>query len=133
MGLVGIGLVLAEIHQGAKFTGLDGLTFGIGLALAAALAWTRAKSMTVFRGVDGQWMSRGSWVTVVLWLVLIGSHVAVGVLASVLDGAEAGPSAFGQATIPLFIGVSIAMQTFRGRLVPAAQSATQADPVGALR
>lgn len=134
MGVVGVGLTVLQLRQGATVSAVDVITFATGLVLAVGLAWPRARSMKVFRH-DGQWLTRGTWLTVVLWLVLIGGHLAAVVLVPQLLGQAAGqPSAFDQATTPIFVGVSIASQTYlRARRVPVTDQASAPSPVGALR
>ena len=48
----------------------------ISLAIGALLAYARANTMRIWRQQDG-WWRKGSAVTLVLWLVSIGSHFGI--------------------------------------------------------
>jgi len=76
------------------------------LVLAALFGLARATTVKIFFG-DGQWWSRGNWVTAVLWAVSVVAHLGFDNLAG---GHGTGATSFGNATILLYLAV-----TFRSR------------------
>ncbi len=56
---------------------------------------------------DGQWWSRGSRVTAILWVVSVAAHLGFDYL---VGGRGPGSAAFGNATILLYLAVTFAVQ-----------------------
>jgi hypothetical protein len=76
------------------------------LVLAAVFGLARASTVKVFFR-DGQWWSRGSWVTAILWVVSVAAHLGFDYL---VGGRGAGSASFGNATILLYLAVTFAVQ-----------------------
>ena len=76
------------------------------LVLAAVFGLARASTVQVFFR-DGQWWSRGSWVTAILWIVSVAAHLGFDYL---VGGRGAGSASFGNATILLYLAVTFAVQ-----------------------
>jgi hypothetical protein len=91
------------------------------LVLAALFGLARASTVRLFFK-DGQWWSRGSWVTAILWVVSAAAHLGSDYLAG---GRGAGSTSFGNATIVLYLAVTFAVQ----RMVVMARS--QRMPISA--
>jgi hypothetical protein len=81
------------------------LTDGILAFLAASLLFgvVRAVTVRIWRQ-DGRVLRQGTWLTALLWLVSIGSHLAIG---AVQHGSAA--AAAGAATLA-FLGVTLGAQ-----------------------
>ena len=84
--LLAIPLVAAVLGvQSLARTPLDGaladVLFGVNLVLAAGTGLMRGASIRVFRDAAGSWTMRGTVVTLVLWVVSIGTRVALGGLS----------------------------------------------------
>jgi hypothetical protein len=76
------------------------------LVLAALFGLARASTVKVFFR-DGQWWSRGSWVTAILWVVSVTAHLGFDYL---VGGRGSGSTSFGNATILLYLAVTFAVQ-----------------------
>jgi hypothetical protein len=76
------------------------------LVLAAVFGLARASTVRVFFR-DGQWWSRGNWVTAILWVVSVAAHLGFDYL---VGGRGAGSASFGNATILLYLAVTFAVQ-----------------------
>lgn len=138
-------LVLAIVGVASAFSYLnahpvapaDVVAVVVGLVVAAALAWPRAMSMTLWQDAQGQWWRRGNWRTIVLWFVAIGFHFGIAALLPRLLGAPAGDTAgagFEQATLTLYLAVSLGLQSwFRARRLPAGARPTARPRVPAGR
>ena len=75
------------------------------LALAAAFGVARAATVRLsFR--QGQWWSQGTWLTAILWIASLGSHLVFDSLVS----AKHGHASLGGATILLYLAVTYAVQ-----------------------
>ena len=90
------------------------------LVLAAAFGLARASTVRLFYK-DGQWWTRGNWVTAVLWVVSVAAHLGFDYL---VGGHGPGSAAFGNATILIYLAVTFAVQ----RLVVIARSQRMAIP-----
>jgi hypothetical protein len=76
------------------------------LVLAALFGLARASTVRLFFR-DGQWWSRGSWVTAILWVVSVAAHLGFDYL---VGGSGSGSTSFGNATILLYLAVTFAVQ-----------------------
>jgi hypothetical protein len=76
------------------------------LVLAAVFGLARASTVKLFFR-DGQWWSRGNWVTAILWVVSVAAHLGFDYL---VGGRGAGSASFGNATILLYLAVTFAVQ-----------------------
>jgi len=76
------------------------------LVLAGLFGLARASTVRLFNR-DGQWWSRGNWLTAVLWVVSVAAHLGFDYLA---DGHGTGSTSFGNATILLYLAVTFAVQ-----------------------
>ena len=76
------------------------------LVLAAVFGLARASTVRLFLR-DGQWWSRGNWVTAILWIVSVAAHLGFDYL---VGGRGAGSASFGNATILLYLAVTFAVQ-----------------------
>jgi hypothetical protein len=76
------------------------------LVLAAVFGLARASTVRLFFR-DGQWWSRGSWVTAILWIVSVAAHLGFDYL---VGGHGSGSASFGNATILLYLAVTFAVQ-----------------------
>jgi hypothetical protein len=90
------------------------------LVLAAVFGLARASTVKLFFR-DGQWWSRGNWVTAILWVVSVAAHLGFDYL---VGGRGAGSASFGNATILLYLAVTFAVQ----RMVVIARSQRMAIP-----
>ncbi len=82
----------------------------ISLAIGALLAYARANTMRIWRQQDG-WWRKGSAVTVVLWLVSIGSHLGIDWLAAAFSAGDGkAVTGLGNATLVLYLAVSLGLQ-----------------------
>lgn len=136
-------LILGAIgaYQVIEFAGhnpvgpADVATAVLGLVVAAALAWPRAKSLRIWQAPDGQWWRRGTPTTVALWAVSFGAHFAIGALLPRLleQGSSATSSGFEQSTLMLYFILSTGLQNvLAARRVPQTQPSRlrSASPVG---
>lgn len=76
------------------------------LVLAALFGLARASTVRLFFK-DGQWWSRGSWVTAILWVVSVAAHLGFDYL---VGGHGTSGTSFGNATILLYLAVTFAVQ-----------------------
>jgi hypothetical protein len=76
------------------------------LVLAALFGLARASTVRLFFK-DGQWWSRGSWVTAILWVVSVAAHLGFDYL---VGGHGSGSASFGNATLLLYLAVTFAVQ-----------------------
>jgi len=76
------------------------------LVLAGLFGLARAATVTLFLR-DGQWWSRGSWVTAILWVVSVAAHLGFDYL---VGGHGTGSTSFGNATLLLYLAVTFAVQ-----------------------
>lgn len=79
----------------------------VGLVIGAGLGVWRARSAQVWTAPDGRVMTQGSRFTAGLWIVGIGAHVGLDLLARAVDPASAPVDG---ASILLFVAVSIGVQ-----------------------
>lgn len=82
----------------------------VSLAVAAVLSAARAYTMRIWRAADG-WWRRGTPLTLVLWLVSIGSHLGIEALGGHLAGAGDDVHGLGNATLVLYLAVSLGLQS----------------------
>jgi hypothetical protein len=105
-----VGVVLAGqylLHHQVTALGVAGLA--VSLVLAALLSYLRGHSVRLWRQ-DGAWWRRGTALTLVLWFCSIGSHLGVDALVGHLDPAEGIGKGLGNATLLLYLGVSLGLQ-----------------------
>ena len=88
------------------------------LVLAAVFGLARASTVRLFYK-DGQWWTRGSWVTAILWVASVAAHLGFDYL---VGGPGAG--AFGNATVLIYLAVTYGVQ----RMVVIARSQRMAIP-----
>ncbi len=101
-------LVLGVVALGAYFkqepaTGLAIALLVGSLVLAAGFGVVRGYTVRLW-DQDGQLFRQGTWLTILLWLVAIGSHVG---LDALIDG---GAKGLGSASILLYLAVSLGAQ-----------------------
>jgi hypothetical protein len=80
----------------------------ISFLLSVGFGVWRGFVIPVWRGDDGNWMSQGNTLTLMLWVALFATKIAMGVIGSVTDifpGEHAGE-------IFMAIGISFAVQNF---------------------
>jgi hypothetical protein len=105
-----VGLLLAGqyvLHHTVTTLGVVGLV--VSLVLAAGLAYLRGHSVRLWRQ-DGAWWRRGTALTLVLWFCSIGSHLGIDALVGHLDPTEGIGRGLGNATLLLYLGVSLGLQ-----------------------
>lgn len=78
--------------------------------VVALLAWPRASVTRIWRDESGQWWRQGRWAALTLWLLAIAAHIAISRLLPPLQGQPRGAAGFDQATIVLYIAVSLGAQ-----------------------
>lgn len=101
-------LVLGVLALGAYFKSAPATGFAIALlagslVLAAGFGVVRGYTVRLWRQDEQLWR-QGTWLTIVLWLVAIGSHIGLDVL---IDG---GAKGLGSASILLYLAVSLGAQ-----------------------
>ena len=102
--LVGVGL-LELVAYGDHHPLTDGILAYLAASLAISVLLGALRAVTVRIWRQGERVLRqGTWLTALLWLVSIGSHIAIG---AVLHGSEA--AALGAATLA-FLGVTLGAQ-----------------------
>lgn len=84
----------------------------IGFAVAAALAVPRAHSMEVYRNREGVLVRKGGVLTMVLWVVAIGAHIAISVLVPAIfgDGLGHGFGGLDGVTLTIYLAISLGVQ-----------------------
>jgi len=116
-----VGLVQTVQYLHGRHIGATIVTAIIGsLVLAAAFGLARALTVRLFFR-DGQWWTRGGWITAILWIVSLAAHLRFDYL--VAGHGSAGIS-FGNATILLYLAVTFTVQ----RLVVIARAQRRAIP-----
>jgi hypothetical protein len=106
----GVGVVLAGqylLHHSVTTLGVVGLV--VSFVVAAGLAYLRGHSVRLWRQ-DGAWWRQGTALTLVLWFCSIGSHLGIDALLGHLDPAEGIGKGLGNATLLLYLGVSLGLQ-----------------------
>jgi hypothetical protein len=106
--LIAVGAVelfaFARLHPlPASAVGILLVSFLFGLGLGVV----RAHTVRIWYA-DGGLYRQGTWLTVLLWLVGTGGHLAGGELI----GAAGGPAGAGSATMLLYLGLAVSVQTF---------------------
>lgn len=110
--LGGIGLLQAVnfVKSAGSLPPIAATATVISLGIAAVLAYLRASSVRIWRQDDG-WWRRGTPLTLVLWVVSIGSHLGIEAAAAAIDHAHAPQiSGLGSATLLLYLGISLGLQ-----------------------
>lgn len=97
IGLVQTANFMSTVSLGVADVALLLLSIVIGVALAAARAFTTA----FWRGEDGLLYRKGNWLTAVLWIVGIGQHLLIDHFVA---------AGFGTASIMVYFGIVIAVQ-----------------------
>jgi peptidoglycan/LPS O-acetylase OafA/YrhL len=111
-------------HDGAIVAAVVG-----SLVLAAVLGAARAPTVRVWRQ-DGQLLRKGTWLTAALWVVAFAAHLGYDYLvAGDVTGKNGGN--VGDATVLLYLVVSLAIQRFIMLARAARQEAADQVPVGA--
>lgn len=107
-----IGLVqLGEFVDKSGWIGVFGAaTLLVSFGLAVVLGAFRAASVTIWQDADQTWWRRGGAMTLVLWLVSIGSHFGIDALAVHLAGPSYDMQGLGNATLLLYIALSLGLQ-----------------------
>lgn len=90
------------------------------LVLAAVFGLARAATVRLYFS-GGQWWTRGSWITAILWVVSLGAHLGFDYL---VGGSGSGGNNFGNATILVYLAVTYGVQ----RMVVIARSQRMAVP-----
>ena len=106
----GLGIVLAGqylLHHTVTTLGVVGLV--VSLLVGAVLSYLRGRSVRLWRQ-DGAWWRRGSALTLVLWFCSIGSHLGIDAAIGHLDPSEGMGKGLGNATLLLYLGVSLGLQ-----------------------
>ncbi|GAA4831157.1 hypothetical protein GCM10023221_03580 [Luteimicrobium xylanilyticum] len=92
----------------------------LGVVVGGALAAWRGSQVRVWRDTDGTVVRQGTGLTVLLWLVAIGAHLGLDVL---IDHADHGLSGLGSASLLLYLGVVLGIQSLvvqrRAQILPA--------------
>ena len=126
-----VGLVLAGqyvLHHRVTTVAVVGLV--VSLVVAAGLAYLRGHSVRMWRQ-DGAWWRRGTALTLVLWFCSIGSHFAIDALVGHLDPAEGLGRGLGNATLLVYLGVSLGLQHLV--VLHRAQTLSRSDAPAAVR
>jgi peptidoglycan/LPS O-acetylase OafA/YrhL len=111
-------------HDGAIAAAVVG-----SLVLAAVLGAVRAPTVRVWRAEDGQLLRRGTWLTAALWVVALGAHLGYDYLvAGHVTGKNGGN--VGDATVVLYLVVSLAVQRYIMLARAARQDAAGQIPAG---
>jgi hypothetical protein len=76
------------------------------LVLAAVFGLARASTVRLFFK-DGQWWTRGNWITAILWVVSVAAHLGFDYLVA---GHGSSGTSFGNATILLYLAVTFTVQ-----------------------
>ena len=84
------------------------------LVLAGLFGLARASTVKLFIR-DGQWWSRGNWVTAILWVLSVAAHLGFDYLVA---GHGPGSASFANATLLIYLAVTFAVQ----RMVVVARS-----------
>jgi hypothetical protein len=81
------------------------------LVLAGLFGLARASTVRVYFR-DGQWWSRGSWITAILWIVSVAAHLGFDYLVGGhgSGSTSSGSTSFGNATLLLYLAVTFAVQ-----------------------
>lgn len=108
--VIGVAQLGEFVSHGGRI-GVIGVTaLVISLLVAAGLSAVRAATMKLWR-TDQGWFRQGTVLTLVLWLVSIGSHLGIDVLARYLAGKSEDIGGLGQATLVLYLAVSLGIQS----------------------
>ncbi len=110
--LGGVGLIQAGqyLNRVGHVSGVGVTVAVISLSIGALLAYARANTVRIWRQEDG-WWRKGNGLTLVLWLLSIGSHFGIAALATAFspgDGTDI--AGLGGATLLLYLGVSLGLQ-----------------------
>ncbi|GMA22698.1 hypothetical protein GCM10025864_04570 [Luteimicrobium album] len=92
--------------QGVPVTVLALLVLGV--VIGGALAAWRGSQVRVWRDADGTVVRQGPALTVLLWLVAVGVHLGLDVL---IDHVDHGLSGLGSASLVLYLGVVLGVQS----------------------
>ncbi len=110
LGVVGVIQAGQYINRVGHVSDIGITVVVISLSIGALLAYARANTVRIWRQEDG-WWRKGSWLTLVLWLVSIGSHFGIDALATALSPGDGRDIAgLGSATLVLYLGVSLGLQ-----------------------
>ncbi len=123
LGVVGV-VQIAQATGAAQVSALGWTLLATGLAVGAALGLLRAATVNLWVA-DGKVFTQGHWGTAALWLVGIGVHVGLDLLAGVVAPSAA---TLNSSSILLFIAVSLGAQGLvtmqRARSLPGAPAMT---------
>jgi hypothetical protein len=99
------------------------------LVIALVAGAVRAPTVRVWRGPDGQLLRKGTWLTLVLWIVSLAAHLGYDdLVAGHITGKNGGN--VGDATILLYLVVTLTVQRFVLLRRVARQEATGEIPAG---
>lgn len=105
LAVVGV-VEVAQAAGAAPVSGLGWVLLVVGLVVGAALGLVRAATVDLW-AADGRVLTRGSWGTAGLWLLGIGVHVGLDVLARVVAPSAA---TLNSSSILLFVAVGLGAQ-----------------------
>ena len=108
--VIGVAQLGQFVSHGGRIGVVGIAALAISLVLAAGLAAARAATMKLWR-TDQGWFRQGTVVTLVLWLISIGSHLGIDALAGHLAGRAEDVAGLGQATLLLYLAVSLGIQS----------------------
>lgn len=124
LAVVGV-VEVAQAAGAAPVSGLGWVLLVVGLVVGAALGLVRAATVDLWAAADGRVLTRGSWGTAGLWLLGIGVHVGLDVLARVVAPSAA---TLNSSSILLFVAVGLGAQglvtTRRARSLPVSPATT---------
>ena len=110
IGLIGL-VQLGQFVENSAGIGVLGVgLLVVSLGLAAVFGAIRAASVTIWQQADGSWWRRGGAITLGLWLVSICSHFGVDALAVQLAGPEVDMQGLGNASLLLYVAISLGLQ-----------------------
>lgn len=110
LGAVGV-VQLGQFIDKSGWIGMIGIGLLAGsFGLAAIFGTLRAGSMTIWQERDGSWWRRGGVTTLVLWAISIGSHFGIDALAAHLAGPATDIRGLGNATLLLYLAISLGLQ-----------------------
>lgn len=102
--VLGIGTLNSAVSKGTHFTGTDATWLAIDLAITVVFGVARGSSIRIY-AQEGVLWRRGTWVTLVGWLLSFIARGGIGVLAS-----DNGAKVVASSALMLSFGVSLAVQ-----------------------
>lgn len=111
LGILGIIEFVAFLNGHPHDDGGIAAAVAGSLVIAAALGAVRALTVQVWRQ-DGQLLRKGTWVTAALWVVSFGAHLGYDYLVAGHVTAGRNGGNVGDATILLYLVVTLAVQRY---------------------